>query len=296
MKKKLILFLLILLISQFVHSEQKRIDKNVIDKHYGYLEVGCGYYSLLEQFDDLTTKGGFSAHFGGGYEFRYSYLWTSVGLQVDYWSSTASTREYLMDQRMLDTQGKPIFYHFSIDPSTETSYGLYAYVPVLIGFHVNGFYIGAGAKFGYSIFAKNKILRTYSTSATYEQYIADFIDMPNHSYANYEATNKEKLNIKIPLNLALELGYDVLANYSYSSYSRDKVLKIGLYAEYGLLNAFSNEKDDALFAPNQQHPSQLEVFSYYNHKATQHYRVVPFNAGLKVTIMFRIPTSSCNCK
>jgi len=247
---------------------QKMIENNVIDKHYGWISIAGGYYSLLEKFDDLKTLGGGNLNISGGYEFRYSGFYTSIGFEMSFWQSNAYTLDYAFEQMMHDTQGKCMNYHFDISASKESSYGMYGYIPIMIGYTNSGFYIGCGAKIGYNLFAKNHTSRDYTTSATYPQYFQDFEDMPNHYYTHYRATNTENLNLNVPLSLIAEVGYDVLYGYSYGSYTRDKVLKIGVYAEYGLLNSIKNATDESLFKSNSEHPIQLDVFSYYNHKAT----------------------------
>lgn len=278
------------------YAGQKVIDNSVVDKHYGWFSVRGGYFTFLEKFDDITTHGGCQFAVAGGYEYRYSLFYLSAGVDISYWSSNASTISYQFDRRMYDTQGKQMTYHYELDPSNEHSYGITAAVPVIVGLNYRGFYCGVGAVIGYHFLSMNHVTRAYKTAATYEQYIDDFADMPNHYYTNYQASNKEKLNLHFPINLTAEIGYDVLYGYSYSSYSRDKVLKIGAYVEYGLMNSFRNKSDGSLFEVNPDHPTQLLVYSYYGNKATTTNRVVPLSVGIKLTFMLRMPTSSCQCK
>ena len=278
------------------YAEKKVIDNAVVDKHYGWFSVRGGYSALLEKFDDITTQGGCQFGVGGGYEYRYSWFYLSAGVDISYWSSNATTISYQFDRRMYDTQGKLMTYHYELDPSREHSYGFTAAVPFIVGVNYRGFYCGVGAIVGYHLLSMNQVTRPYTTSATYEQYIEDFTDMPNHYYANYIATNKEKLDLHFPVNLTAEIGYDVLYGYSYSSYSRDRVLKIGAYVEYSMVNAFRNKSDGSVFEINPEHPTQLLVYSYYRNKATTTNRVVPLSVGVKLTIMLRMPTRSCRCK
>jgi hypothetical protein len=119
--------------------------------------------------------------------------------------------------------------------------------------------------------------------------------MPNHFYKTYTAKNIENIKMNIPINIIAEVGYDVLYNANYNLYGKDQILKIGLYAEYGLRNAFNNKIDAPLFSVNQEHPTQLNVYSYYNNKAITN-KILPFNIGLKVTYMLQIPTKNCHCK
>jgi len=287
--------MLFLQFSVYSQAEQKSINKNILDKHYGSLSFRGGYHSLLEKFDDLTTQGGGQLGISGGYELRYSWFFLSAGVDVSYWMSDAQTKAYKFDRNMYDTQGKPMTFHYDLAPSTEHSYGLTAAVPIMVGVNYNGFYAGAGVSVGYHILSRNRVSRAYTGYATYDQYFEDFVDMPNHFYTNYKVSNDEPLKMTIPVKLIGEIGYDVLYGYSYSSYSRDKVLKIGAYVEYGLMNAFSNKQDGPLWSLNEAHPLQLNVYSYYTNKATTTYKVIPMSVGVKITLLLRIPTRSCHC-
>lgn len=295
-QSRFVLLMVVLLLGMSARAEQKIIDNTVLDKHYGWLSLGGGYFTLLEQFDDITTQGGGQVSLSGGYELRYGMFYFSAGVDFAFWLSNATTQAWRFDRAMYDTQGKLMTYHYDLDPSREHSFGLTARIPLMIGMTVNGFYFGVGANVGYQILSENHATRAYRGCATYDQYFEDFTNMPNHFYTNYVATKTEHLRMNIPVNLIGEIGYDVLANYSYSSYSRDQVLKIGAYVEYGLTNAFSNEEDGSLFDPNPEHPIQLDIWSYYTKKATTTHRVVPLSVGIKLTWMLRIPTKNCNCK
>lgn len=120
---------------------QKVVLHNVIDKHYGIISLGGGYYSLLEQFDDLNTIGGGTIAISGGYQFNYRGFWLSVAGEFQYWQSNAFTLGYQYDQLMYDTQGKSMTYHFDLSPSKEVSYGLIVNVPIMFGYTFSGFFI-----------------------------------------------------------------------------------------------------------------------------------------------------------
>ena len=257
--------------------------KTVNSRHYGWVSMEGGYHLLQEDFDDLNTLGGSAVHFGTGYEFQLHGIYTSIG--VDF------------DQRMYDTQGKLMTYHFKISESIERSSGVIAALPIMIGYSFQGIHIGGGVSFGYNLSAKSRVKREYVTSATYPQYIEDFTNMPNHFYTNYESTNTEKLAMKTPINILGEIGYNVLRSNKYQKYqnSQSTILKVGAFVEYGLCNVFENEMDGALVEPNPEHPTQLNLHPYYNNKSTTNHNIFPISAGIKVTYMMRIPTKNCHC-
>ena len=273
-------------------------SKKTVDmRHYGWASIEGGYHLLQEDFDDLNTLGGSAVHFGTGYEFQLHGIYTSIGVDFNLWTSSATTQPYNFDQRMYDTQGKLMTYHFKISESIERSSGVIAAFPIMIGYSFQGIHIGGGVSFGYNLSAKSRVKREYVTSATYPQYIEDFTNMPNHFYTNYESTNTEKLAMKTPINILGEIGYNVLRSNKYQKYQnmQSTILKVGAFIEYGLCNVFKNELDGALVEPNPEHPTQLNLHPYYNNKSTTEHNIFPISAGIKVTYMMRIPTKNCNC-
>lgn len=297
MKKKVLYVLLVMMLLGLpaVYANKPIINNAVLDKHYSWISLRGGYHTFLEQFDDINTLGGKQFGIGAGYELRYGWFYLSFGLDAAYWSVDGTTQPYHIERMMYDTQDKLMTYHYELSASTEHSYGINASVPILLGFNWNGLYVGAGASIGYRVLAQNQASRHYTGYATYDQYFEDFAEMPNHYYTEFDAVGKEALAMSLPVSFIAEVGYDVLYGYSYSSYSRDKVFKVGAYVEYGLLNAFNTKEDASLFDPIPEHPTQLNVYAYYNNKATSH-PVIPISGGVKLTVMFRIPTRNCNCK
>ena len=112
------------------HAAQTDINNTELDKHYGWLSLGGGYFTLLEKFNDISTKGGGQVSLAGGYEMRYGWFYLSAGIDFAFWLSNATTQTWKFDRAMYDTQGKLMTFHYDLAASKEHSYGLTARIPI----------------------------------------------------------------------------------------------------------------------------------------------------------------------
>ena len=291
---KPLLFTLLLCLSQILAA--KDVGVYNLTSHWGYLSLYGGPFLLQDNSEEVSSKPFLTIGLSAGYEYRYSAFWTSVGLDLQYWAGKMTTeRTYLYDQQLYDTQGKLMYYHYQIGTSAEVPQGLFLNVPVLVGFHAKGFYMGAGIKIGAGLLSFAKVTRPYQTSATYPQYIDDFGNMPGHFYSDYKTTNFSKITMQWPISAIAEIGYDVFANLD-ADFAKRYRLKIGLYAEYGLKNIWKNDTENSVFIVNSEHPTQLQYNAHYaSFRSTEESKVIPMSAGLKITVLFRVPTKDCNC-
>lgn len=290
-----IMVLFVLCLSFPVRAEVWK-QYNVISKHYFSIAATGGYYSLLENIPEVTTRGGGAGMLGIGYEFRYNGFWLTTGVEVQYGTSTMNMDGYDVHREMYDTQGKRVSYHYYVAGYSDTQRDFRVGVPLMLGFYTNGIYGGIGAKFSYVPHSVTTPSITYTTTGTYERYIADFENMPNHFYTEYTTPGHNELKMHPQGLIIAELGYDILNKERMQNYALCSVLKIGLYAEYGINSAFSgNEHDELTYGVNPINPSQLTVDSYYVRNSLQGARIVPFFVGVKVAFMLRIRTSNCRC-
>lgn len=274
-------------------KQQNKLER----QHYGILSLSESYFTLLEPFDELNTIGGSSTSLQIGYQFVYKNIWLSFASEIQYWRSKAYTMPCTHSQLMYDTQGKIMTYHFDLQASEELTYSLVGYIPIMIGYTYFGFYIGIGANIGYPFYTKSNTKRSYITYATYPQYFEDFVDMPNHKYTTYSTSASEFVKTNISVCMSGEIGYDILYHQSkINTHTHHTALRIGLYVEYGLHNIISTQYDSPLFIVNSLHPTDLEIFPYYNHKSTSSARITPLCVGIRLTYLFRINNQKCNCK
>ena len=270
--------------------------RNVITKHYLSLNGQVGYFSFLENIPDVRTRGGASGALGIGYEMRYNNFWFGLGVDLQYAASTMTTGGYSIDRTVYDTQGKILQYHYDVHSYTDTQHNLRVGIPLLLGFYTNGIYGGAGLRVSFAPYSFSSPSMTYKTRGSYDLYIEDFEDMPNHFYTEYTTHGRSNIQILPQASVIAELGYDILNKERMSAYALCSVLKIAVFAEYGLNSCMQGTKDESdVYRVNATNPSLLEPASYYANKDLRAYRIVPLFVGVKVTFMLRIKTADCRC-
>ncbi|MBO4453457.1 MAG: hypothetical protein J5761_00200 [Paludibacteraceae bacterium] len=278
-------------------AQQQWKIRNANSKHYFSVSAGCGYYSLLENIPELRTTGGAAGMLNVGYELRYNRFCMMLGVDVQYGASTMYMAPFSAHRDIYDTQGKRVSMHYYVGRYSDTQSSLRVGLPLLFGFYTNSFYGVLGAKFAYVPMTVSIPEMRYTTTGTYEQYIVDFENMPNHFYADYTTPGREEIHMHPQGLVVAEVGYDLLNKERMSSYARCSVLKIALYAEYGLNSCMSGlAHDEQTYEINPADPSQLIVSSYYARRNLRGARIVPFYVGVKLTYLIRIRTANCHCE
>ena len=250
----------------------------------------------MENRDDIHTKGGAGAGIGIGYELRHKGFWLATSVDVQYGVSTMKTDGYSIDREMIDTQGKHVNFHYDVQSYSDTQHDLRLGIPVILGFYTNGFYGGAGARFSLAPYTATTPSIHYKTTGGYERYIDDFENMPNHFYTEYTIDGKSKVSIKPQFSVVAELGYDILNKERMSNYARCSVLKIAVFAEYGINSCITGvPHEEDTYEVDKVNPTILNPSSFYANKDMRNARIVPLFVGVKVVYMFRIKTANCRC-
>lgn len=290
--------------------------------HYLSLPISVGYSNYYapgfkKEFPEYKNPGLVGATIGIGYEYRYRLFWMSMHLEGQLLTSRLRPGIAQVDTIMIDTDShyeqarRENNYHYKFSSWRDDQLGVYGCFPIMFGLKVNAFYFGVGAKVGYCFYGTSTPKATYVTSATYERYIADFENMPNHFLTEYQSglTNKgTDININYNLNVAAiaEIGYEVYHSEG-SKTVRPWILKLGAYAEYGFLNAYNNngrvesqmemkqvsvdEGDEPV-----RDPSQLELRPFYKSHSTKNIAINPLYVGAKLTFLFELPVpQKCHC-
>ena len=295
MKRWLIIHMVLLLALGTAQAEVWK-QRNVLIKHYLSLNGEVGYYSLLENMADVRTRGGAGGALGLGWEMRYNHFWCGLGIDFMYGSSTMTTAGYSVDRELIDTQGKHVSYHYDVQSYTDTQHDFRLGLPIMLGFYTNGIYGGAGLKFSVAPYTATTPTITYRTIGDYEKYIDPFEDMPNHFYTEYTINGHSEIKIVPQASVVAELGYDILNKERMSAYARCSVLKVSVYAEYGLNSCTKGTKfESEVYDVDPSNPTRLEPNSYYANKDLRDKRIVPLFVGVKVTYMLRIRTADCHC-
>lgn len=293
--------------------------------HYVTLPISVGYSSYLSPgfknepgFENFSVPGKVGATVGLGYEYRYRKFWLSVGIEGQLFTSRLRPGVAQIDTMVYDSdldQTNPQRenrYSYHISKWNDDQLAIYGNVPLMVGVRFNAFYIGVGAKVGYSFYATSTPSATYTTTSHYDRFIDDFVGMPNHYLTNYNSglVPEENYNLEIGLNVAAiaEIGYEVYHSEG-SKHVRPWILKLGAYAEYGFLSAYTNSGNvkqqlefknipDPVDPSNStvQDPSQILLRPFYKCHDTRNVAINPLYVGAKLTFMFDLPVpQKCHC-
>lgn len=305
MKDRILIILLI--ISLFLHFQQAwgkggpQRRKTNSDRNHILLSASTGYTQLIENIPDLAGSGRAGCTFGVGFEqLKEDGIWWSASGEFQYFASGSKYKIQDFDLNIYDTRGIEAMCHFrNFSPLSETQNFIFFNVLGMIGYYnsYNGFYCGIGAKLRLNCFANSSGSMTYTTSATYEKYIDDFMEMDPHFYGDKNVSGASKLAHDIVSGAVhIEVGGDVLANVRQNN-KKMQGLKIGLLAEVGIPNLVKGGADPELFTLS-ENATELKPNSYFNTAGMSGKLALPIYVGVKATWMFCLETKShkCSCR
>ena len=202
------------------------------DFHFGYISGSVGYSMLQTTIQNAMPEGNVGGAVGLGYEFRNSGLWANLGVQMSFHRSSLLVDPYTVSKPGQDTQGKAVMLQYRVKQTDKIEWN-YIDVPLMAGYYVRGFHIGAGIKISYALNPKTTSSGTYNLGGLYDGY-DKVIENVGHGYQEYEFKNTVKNQLNVGASLIGEIGYDLLS--SMPTRSRIcHVLKLAFYFEYGKL-------------------------------------------------------------
>ena len=290
MKKKIIILLSVMLagmLSSELQAQAWRRHRSVFDAgddyHFGYISGSVGYSMLQTAIPNAMPHGNVGGSVGAGYEFRNSGFWANVGAYVSFHRSSLLVDEYIRDFEGLDTQGKATTFHYRVNQVDELEWN-FLDVPVMLGYYIRGFHIGAGVKVSYAINPMTYAAGTYNLSATNHNLGATFENMPDRGYTDYPCDSRVSNRLNVGAGLVGEIGYDLLSSMATSS-RVCQVLKMSFYFEYGLNNLPKEwETPEQAVEPDVNDATKAVIHPYLNTFAKP-LRTVPFFTGVKLTYM-----------
>lgn len=293
MRHKLLLIgIFLLTIPASMHARSRHGDAD--NYHFGYLSAAAGYSSLSQNISSAATTGNLGYLVGLGYEFRHTSFWLSVGAQyMQHQSKTAiDDFTYIPPFKGVDDQGKNVDYYKYTIHQTDQQLWRTIDVPILLGYYYNGFYVGAGAKVGFSMGSTIQVNGGYDLSAQYTRYMQEFHEV--HYYTNYDLpTTTHNVDLRPQFSLLGEIGYDLLSPMM-TNKAICHVLKIGFYFEYGLRTVRPEGSMDVInidgMSVEEAAKAKVDITKatlnpYYLSTATEGKRIVPYFVGAKLTYM-----------
>jgi len=280
---------LLLLLSVSVTA---RNEANIVDHyHFGYVSVGGGYSSIVQDVPGTVITGDVALLGGLGYEFRHNSFWLSVGAQYTMERSRLKADNLKYDNIPgIDDMGKEVKFGYYYNQADQHNWRTID-IPLMVGYYYSGFYAGAGAKIAFSYGSFVKSSGTYRFTGTYTMSQGDHTNTitygtegyPVGYYKPYATENKTTCALRPQVSVIGEVGYDVLSSMLNNSLICH-VLKVGFYFECGL-NTFRpiDSLDPLNINPNNAAEATMNPYVLTAKTADQ--ILSTFMVGAKLTYM-----------
>lgn len=264
-------------------------------QHFILIDGALGYSSLYNHTDSMPSGNGVSPYLGVGYRLVYNKFLFATGLEAHYLYNAYSTSGAKRSINMLDTEGDPFRLHVDATDGNDWVHAVNLNIPVLLGMEYRRFYFLAGPKLSLNVWNQMQTQAIAVTTATYEQYIGTFENMPNHMLDTYPVESKNlsadwDLDIITHLEVGMRLG-DVSFETGADVPKPKQRFYIALYADYGLLNLNGAEAKYSRLDYEQVAGQPLRIFltPALMSKEYSGVRVNQWSVGVKATVLLELP-------
>ena len=317
MKRSLFTFLLSLFTFHFSPS---------LAQHYVGPALSGGLVQTLDDLRQTQSRLSGGGELGVAYQYQHGHLLLHMGLNYTLQCPVQSVDSQWLNKSMIDTRGVAVTYRGLLDNRSDQLFLHQLSIPFMVGGSWSGFYLLAGLKFSVALAAQARETAALRTAGDYNgRYYEWFEDMPNHGYHDFEPVRSSQnlplssspsssaaLN-RFDLRLAAELGYTFRLNIQpthynprlnpHSAFAPAPLLRLGLFAEYGMINMLSSAAASSGLPPRttadwSQYLSVSLTHIYASDEAAKA-RANMFFFGVRLTLLFPVATSSdqykCRC-
>ena len=274
---------------------------------------------LVQTVDDMRqTQSRISGggEIGVAYQYQHGHLLLHMGLHYTLQCPVQSVDSQWLSHSMIDTRGVAVTYRGLLANRADQLFLHQLSIPFMIGGSWSGVYLLAGLKFSVSMAAQARETAALRTAGDYNgRYYEWFEDMPNHGYHDFEPVSScQNLMLnRFDLRLAAELGYTFRLNIQpthytprlnpHSAFAPAPLLRLGLFAEYGMINMLSSAAASSGLPPRttadwSQYLSVSLTHIYASDEAAKARANMLF-FGIRMTLLFPVATSSdqykCRC-
>ena len=267
-------------------------DKLPIEPNYHRFSIGIrgGAASLMHK----TEAGKWNCGFNALLDLQYAYYWTEFGRQYDLGILTGLSVGYTQsgmqlgidDQFTVTTnEGDNIDYSLSADRVKENDGQIQLEIPLMFSLVMhNGFFFNVGPKFILPVYTPYKQTITNPNVDAYFQtegvHVTNEVitGMVTDEQLNSHGTNANQF--KVNITLTADLGYEWKLKHK-------NALALGVFANYGLWNAFKNTtSDQSLISITPPSSSSIATVDILSATDTYASKLGYFDAGIKLTYHF----------
>lgn len=295
--KRIICFVLLITGCMALADAQTR--RQIRDSHrdFIYLNGNIGYQTFLNQEPMLKNAPGVGLEFGAGYHMYHNHFILSVGLEGHYGryniKPLAESRTF---PNTPDSQGDIMTLNADIYDRKDMMDVMDLQVPLLLGGEWKHFYMKAGVKAGLNVAGTAVTKAKVTTTGTYDRFVDDFGNMPNHQFLTDQQvrSDKQKISFNPQVYATAEIGYRLGGVYTGTGADipRSKVrYYVAAFAEYGILDMHKAAGLGEAMTPHQAADGSytFQVNPAYNSYTFRDAKMNNLLAGVKFTVMFELP-------
>lgn len=269
-----------------------------------------GASSFLDNMEQTKNAIGGGGAFGIGYELQHKRFLLDIGVEFQYAATTINLNpvkegpiNMIDDDPMNSLELRRYNGYFEFLERKDISNIGTVNIPIMMGGKFNKFYFLVGAKIGAQMMSSSTVKAITKHTGEYLAFIDPFENMPNHYFRTDNIESKPNkafffgtIDVKASLELGAALGNpkDVV-NY-----------RIGLFADYGVLNANTGVKNNSFVTIPEGNDLQFQQVLTSIQNSTNHIystglaqgkNVNTLFAGIKFTMWFRLPSRvDCRCE
>ena len=253
-------------------------------QHWLGVSVDADLAWQLDKINITKAKTGGGGAIGAVYQFQYNHFTLETGLNGAYTHNVVGVNDTLLRFDMIDTRGQLFTYNGYLKDRTDVSKTLSVNIPLMLGAELNHFYAIAGAKLSLNLLTRTQQTALLSTTGDYDIYYEPLVDMPNHGFHDFEKelTNGTMKFKMLDVRVAAEIGTLFYASNRASKY------RIGLFAEYGVLNVREQSTNQPLLVPDLSEYMHCQMNHIYSSSYNTTSPVHNLSCGIRLTVLFSI--------
>jgi hypothetical protein len=268
-----------------------------------FLIWGSGGYSRISNdAPAVNAIGNVGGAFGAGYEFRFkNNMLLQTGLELSCFTSRMNMKDTMLVASMIDTEGDLYDGHFAFQNTHDMQQILNVGIPLMVGYESsNGLYFAIGGKVMLNLAGHSRTTTTVTSTAYYENLIGNnntgiLSNMINHGLFTETRSVNSSLRLHTIFSGSVEAGYTFGKNPDDFSVKNRPKIRLSMVCDYGFAPVFEKDKPNYLFVNTSNTGGFTPAIRSYLLKDIESNRLNILYVGLKVTVLFGIKNTSCNC-
>ena len=234
---------------------------------------------MLTDVPNLHSSIGYGFGAGAGYEFRVNKFMVHTGAEFVNLHPNLSLDDFVHHAKMIDNDTQITEYtgHFKFSDNSDRYNLGYVNIPLMFGVDFGRFYFLAGGKVGLNMFSESNVKTTVKSTATYDPFIVDFENMPNHFFTTTEENTNYPIAFDMNISAAFEMGFNFGASDKNNTYYR-----LAYFCDYGLATIYTGSQTQNLLVSKHSDHFQPALNNFLMSNQTE---AAALYTGVKLTVV-----------